>query len=376
LTEEITRELARSSILEVIAAGRMASWRGRPIDYEAIGRGLDVRYLAEGKLQRSGETIRLTMQVVDTATSSTVWSGRFSSNVEDVASSLDEFSLAVVVELSEQLLQIETNRAMTKPGPYSGWEHLLRADGFRSRLGSDSARRVLEESRKAVAAAPDLGIAHAHLANAIAAPIIAEGIKPEAALIREMQTHASRAVQLDGNNPRVLTHLVITFGALHDDEAALRAARRAMELNPNNPMAYINLGWAYENLGQIADAIDTYQRQVRLTSHDLMRYQSLANLSRCHLIEGRLVEAEEALDQSLTLHPDYPLAIKWKAIVSAQLDKIGDAHAAIKRLRDVEPGKSIEQHVQQIMFYSRLADRLEEPVATLRRLWAETEPAG
>jgi TolB-like protein len=146
LTEEITRELSRSSAFEVIAAGRMTSWRGRQADYDEICRQLDVRYLAEGRLQSSGESVRLTMQVIDTASSSTVWSMRFACKADDVEASPEEFASRIVSELGQQMFEIEINRAMAKSGPFTGWEHLLRADGYRGRIGSDS---MLGLSRKA-----------------------------------------------------------------------------------------------------------------------------------------------------------------------------------------------------------------------------------
>ena len=74
LSDEVTRALAENDYFNIIAAGKMAAWRGRAPDYEAIGRQLNVRYLAEGKLQRSGNVIRLTVQLIDTETASAVWS--------------------------------------------------------------------------------------------------------------------------------------------------------------------------------------------------------------------------------------------------------------------------------------------------------------
>ncbi len=64
----------------------MAAWRGKAPDYEAIGSQLNLRYLAEGKLQRSGDTIRLTVQLIDTETANSVWSHRFTTS----AAELDE----------------------------------------------------------------------------------------------------------------------------------------------------------------------------------------------------------------------------------------------------------------------------------------------
>jgi TolB-like protein/cytochrome c-type biogenesis protein CcmH/NrfG len=371
LTEDITRELAQNSLLEVVAAGRMAAWRDKPADYEAIRSQLGARYLVEGKLQRSGETVRLVAQIIDTEASKTIGSKRFVRKADGVEA--EEFVAAIVAELGEDIHQIEMQRAMAKLGPWSGWEHYLRSWAYARHTTSGSMSRHHEEARQAVAKAPSLGVAHAQLVSALTDSILVGGEQPDEALRNEIRTHAVLAMQLDGNNPTVVSSVVGGYAVLGDFDAALRLARRAVELNPNNPYSYVWLGFAHMLAGDTARAISAYEQQDRLTSNDTSRYQALGNLGRCLAIEGRLDKAEEALDRSLALHPDYANTLKWKAIVAALQGDNGTALATVRRLREAEPSISIDKHVRQILFYTRLADRLAEPVAILRRLWEEAE---
>jgi len=376
LTEEITREMARNGYFEVIATSTMAAWRGRAADNRAIRRELGARYLVEGKIQRSGETARLTMQVIDSATSKMVWSQRFVRRAEEIDGSPEELAVAVCTEAGEQIFQTETIRAMAKPGPWSGWEHVARAWVFNGRSGSESSRRGVDESRQAVAIAPDFGLAHASLAVSLASLVTVAGEQINEARSREIRTHATRALQLDAENPRVIGNLVNAYAVLDDGESALRLARRAVELEPNSPVPYLWLGFAHMVVGSTSDAIAAYEREISIASHDTQQYAALGNLGRCYLLEGKLAEGETALDRSLGAYPDYDVNLKWKSIAAALRGKEETALANVKRLREVEPDKSIDQHVRQMMFYKGLADRLTEPVAILRRLWAETEPAG
>jgi TolB-like protein len=154
LGEDITRELARSSYFKVIAAGTMAAWRGKPVDHQALGRQLEARYLVEGKLQRSGDNTRLTVQLIDTGTASTVWSSRFVCDAAGIAPSPEEFAVSVAHQLHAQIAQSDVNRAMAKPGPWSGWEHFLRARRFWNRGGADNLRSAMEEGRNAKQSRP------------------------------------------------------------------------------------------------------------------------------------------------------------------------------------------------------------------------------
>jgi len=167
LTEEITRELARSRWFKVIAARTMAAWRGRTFDYRSLGQKLDARYLVEGKLQRVGETVQLTLQLVDAETANVIWSPRFNGKADEIAAAPDEFQASVASQLRGHIIQIEMDRAMAKQGPLSGWDHLLRAQSLSRRQGSDSGRMLVEKPRSAVAAAPGLGMAHAVLVDRI-----------------------------------------------------------------------------------------------------------------------------------------------------------------------------------------------------------------
>jgi hypothetical protein len=90
------------------------------------------------------------------------------------------------------------------------------------------------------------------------------------------------------------------------------------------------------------------------------------------LLEGQLAEAEAAVDKALAFQADSFLALKWKAIIAAQTGNEEVAKATIRRLREVEPEISIDQHVRQMVHWPKLAERSDATIATLRRLWDET----
>jgi TolB-like protein/Flp pilus assembly protein TadD len=373
LIEEITRELAQSRFFDVIAAGNMAAWRGKPVDYRALGRELQARYLIEGKLQRTGEEVRLTVQLVDADKASIVCSPRFVRKAADMAASPEEFPVAVAAQLGEQIVQIEMARAMAKPGPFSGWEHLLRAMASQARAGSHSTSKVITEARSAVAAAPDFGLAHAVLANGLGVHAFAYGEGIDGALSREIRTHIKRAVELDGDNPTVIARLVLAYGLLGDAETGLRLARRAVELYPHAAHTQFALGLAYYGLGRVDDAVTALEEQQHIAPHDLQRSASLVLLGTCYWLQGKPSEAEAVIDRSLALDPDWDLALTWKAVLAAQRGEEYAARAVIKQLREADPTKSIDDLVRPVFRHPILRERSAGAVAILRRLWDVTE---
>jgi TolB-like protein len=373
LTEDVTRELAQNSFFKVIAAGRLAAWRGKPIDYEALGRQFDARYLVEGKLQRSGEDARLTLQIVEGVTGSVLRSTRLARNLGEIAGAPEEFPLAVACELGEQILQMETQRALAKQGALSGWEHVLRAMALVARIGLAGQRRALEEARKAVAAAPDLGLAHAILAQMHGPLAAMEARELNEAQRREIHDHIKLGMELDGDNAAILVFMRIAYMGLGDTESYFRLAQRAVELAPNSPLTYYALGGAHFARGDTIKAISAHERQIQFASHDFYRSIGLVMLGISLCIERRPAEAEDALDRSLALNPDYCVPLMWKALAAVQQGKEQVARDAVNHMREAEPAMTLDQHLRLLVFYPIYAERLAAAVATFRRLWAETE---
>jgi TolB-like protein len=375
LTDDITRELGKNCFFRVIAASTMAAVkRNTAIDNQVLGRDLNASMLVEGKLQRSHDDLRLTIQLIDSSTGNMLWSERVTRTLPNFESAPEELPATVATELGKQIVDVQVGQALAHPGPYSAWQHLMRSMAYHARVGTDSLNRCTEEARQAVSAAPDLGIAHAVLAAALAGRVSGEGLSLDDALRDEIQTHVTRAVQLDGDNPMVVARLVSAYSALEDGETCLRLARRAVELNPNWVDAYHMLGAACLSLGRTAEAIPAYIQELsRFKGNESSRNIALTYLAMSYLLEGQPAEAEAAIDRALALRPDCHLSLKWKGIVSAHVGNEPAAFAAIKRLREVEPAIPIEQHVWQINRNKNLAVRSTEAVATLRRLWGANE---
>jgi TolB-like protein/Flp pilus assembly protein TadD len=375
LTEDVTQALARNRYFRVIASGAMAAWRGKPVDYRAVGQQLKARYLVEGKVQRFAEDIRLTMQLIDAGTASMVWSGRFVRKPDDGVLSPEEFPILVASQLREQIVQTEMNLAMVKHGRWSAREHVLRAISYKARMESEAAQNDIEEARSAIAIAPDFGLAHAVLASGLASHARISGTAVDETGLREIQNHINQAMVLDGNNPDVLDHLSAAYMHLGDSDAGLSFAQRAVQLDPHSALAQFTLGLAYFHLGLSSDTIAVFSRADRILPLDNTGYGvgALSLLGICLFIEGRDDEAEAAMGLSLAYAPNYYVALRWKAIIAAAQGRVHAARIAVNQLRRAEPGKTIDQYLRSPSALPFEHPRKDEAVAILRRLLEETE---
>jgi TolB-like protein/Tfp pilus assembly protein PilF len=375
LTEDITREMAQGSLFRMISASTMARWRGKDADHMTLRRDLHANYAIEGRCQRAGEDIRLSFQLVDTATGGMLKSARYVRPLGDISARPDELPPAVATELGEDIEQVEMNRAITQAGPLSGWDHLLRAMAHTRRAGAESNARAIEEGRRAVAAAPDIGLAHAVLAHTLSIPAGGFGEEPDEDRTREIQAHARRAMQLDGDNPEVFAQLMTCYAAIGETDAGMQLARRAFELSPKSPTSLFWLAVSYAGTGRTTEAIATIATYESLTR--LHRHRPVAIWIRgmCEFLEGRYAEAANSFDRSLAIHPDFTNSLKWKAIVVSHLGDETAALAIIRRIKELEPGISLEQHIWQMIRITKMGELCADAAATFRRLWEATEQA-
>jgi TolB-like protein/Tfp pilus assembly protein PilF len=367
LTEDITRELSQDSFFEVIAASTMADWRGVKINHKQLGRELGASYFLEGKLQRLGEAVRVNFQLVDVVTGGMLRLARHSLSLAEFSSAPEEFAAVIASETSAAITQIEAKRAMEKPGPYSGWDHVMRALALMERLGSSTIPRAIEEANLAIAKVPELGLAHAMLARLINLNLTVDQRALGDAHMRSIQEHIARAMELDGNNPAILHFVVSAYVNLGDGDAGLRIARRALELNPNSPQSHFSLGQALHICGRYAEAIAAFREQMRLAPHDLNRPHGLLMLGVCLLLGDRPDEAAEALDRSLALQPSNGATLSIRAIAHALQGQEREARHAAVRIWNASDNYTGD--VQIWIARQLFRERADEAEAILSRLW-------
>ena len=115
MVEEIITALSRLRWLFVIARNSSFAYKGRAVDVRQIGRELGVRYVLEGSVRKSGNTVRISGQLIDTATGAHLWAEHFDGGLEDIFVLQDQVTASVVGAIGPKLEQAEIERAKRKP---------------------------------------------------------------------------------------------------------------------------------------------------------------------------------------------------------------------------------------------------------------------
>ena len=115
MVEEIITALSRLRWLFVIARNSSFAYKGRAVDVKQVGRELGVRYILEGSVRKAGSRVRITGQLIDTATGAHLWADRFDGALEDIFDLQDQVTASVVGAIAPKLEQAEIERAKRKP---------------------------------------------------------------------------------------------------------------------------------------------------------------------------------------------------------------------------------------------------------------------
>src|SRR6201984_1069781 len=115
MVEEITTAISRLPWLFVIARNSAFTFKGRPVDVKQVAQELGVRYVLEGSVRKAGNRVRITGQLIDTATGAHIWADRFDGALNDIFELQDQVASSVVGAIEPKLRQSEIERAMHKP---------------------------------------------------------------------------------------------------------------------------------------------------------------------------------------------------------------------------------------------------------------------
>ena len=132
-----------SSSLFVIARNSSFTYKGRAVDVKQVGRELGVRYVLEGSVRKAGNRVRITGQLIDTATGAHLWADRFDGEIEDIFDLQDQVTARVVAAIAPKLEEAEIERVKRKPtDKLDAYDQFLRGmAGFHkwSREGNEEA---------------------------------------------------------------------------------------------------------------------------------------------------------------------------------------------------------------------------------------------
>lgn len=301
LTEELIASLALVPGLKVIARTSVMGYKNHPKKISEVGPELGVGTVVEGSVRRSGNRIRVTVQVIDVATEEHLGAATYDDNLDDVFAVQRDVAARVVASIPGNLWGGSAPLPeLDKARETASYLAFLQGQALMWRREEAPLRESIRYFEVAIARDPTFARAYAGISRAYIG-LGVEGFLPWAESIVRGKEAVKKANAL---NPELAeAHALVAelaFMADDPDEVVDREARRAIQLNPN-------LAEAHDILGQVAGAfgnLELYVRQAEIAYQlDPLSIPTIAYLGRAYFFAGRLEEALAHWKRTVHLDP-------------------------------------------------------------------------
>ena len=328
LTEDLITELSRFHDLLVISRNSTFVYKGKAVKVQEVARELGVDYLLEGSVQKSGDRIRVTVQLIDAETDRHIWAERYDRELEDIFAIQDEMTRAIVATLPGRVEAASHDRAKRKPTDnMAAYECVLAAKVLHHRSTREDnvqAQRLLD---RALALDPNYAHAHAWKACVLGQTWVYNWCADRDATFQQVAAELEIALALDDNDSDVHRILAALNVNREDHDKAAYHQERALALNPNYDLVVVQQGELLTWLGRPEEGIDWIKRAMRLNPYHPERFWN--HLGRACYCAEKYAEAVEAF--SRITRPDYT----HHAFLAATFAQMGNAVAAAAHAAEV-----------------------------------------
>jgi adenylate cyclase len=289
ITENIIASLSKVSEMFVISRNSSFIYKGRSVKIQDVGRNLGVRYILEGSIQKAGERVRITAQLIDAITGHHLWAERYDRSMADFFDLQDEITQEIAVALQIKLIEGERARGYRTTKNFEAWTCVVQSAGYIRRFTKEDNAKARRLAIRATTLDPDyvlawvaLGWTHAMDAGFGTGASAAEHFK-------KATTFAEKAVAMDESNSEA--HSLLGYVRLFQREydKALMEGRKAVDLDPNNAYSHSTLAHTMLFSGDFSGAIKMFHKAIRLSPY--YPDWNLLNLGYAYYLSEKYQEA-------------------------------------------------------------------------------------
>jgi TolB-like protein/cytochrome c-type biogenesis protein CcmH/NrfG/tRNA A-37 threonylcarbamoyl transferase component Bud32 len=301
--EEILARLARIADLKVISRTSTQVYKSRPANLREIARQLGVANVLEGSVQRAGDQVRITVQLINALNDTHLWAQSYDRKFLDTFQVESDVAQKIADSLQAQLTgrekeDIAAGSGTNNPEAYDAYLHALTLS---NEAGLEGHARFAEYARRAVSLDPRYAKAWALLADAETEQYLFPANTTKAQFQRA-QVAAETALHLAPESAEARVGMArFYYQCLHDYERASSELKIVLERAPNNARWRTFSGLIQRRQGDLESSIKTIQRAVEL---DPLNPDLWANLGRCYRSIQNFPAALISYDRALSVNPN------------------------------------------------------------------------
>jgi adenylate cyclase len=362
LAEGIINALAKSEQLFVIARNSSFTYKGKPVKVKQVAEEMGVRYVIEGSIQREGERVRITVQLVDALTGHHLFSERYDRDLKDILSLQDEITMKVVTAVQVKLTTGEAAR-LTSRGTKNldAFLKVLEAREYKGgTFNKERVERAMQLIEEAITLDPEYANAYSVLCTAhFDLVVLGASNSPKESLQRAIEL-GKKAIALDESNSSAHAGLTFPYMYLREFDKAISEAEKAISLSPNSAPAYFALGAALANAGRLQEAIPMLQKSLRLSPIPY-HSQVLSLLAGSYFWLSQYEEAIATFKKVIQFYgPDHLMAHLGLAAAYVLTDREKEARAEGAEVMRIDPKFSLERFLKASPYDQSRKDRMAD----------------
>ncbi len=338
LTEELTTELARFQDLRVIASQSTMNFKGQEADPQEVGRALGARFLLAGSVRKSSNTVKVSIQLLDTTTAVQIWGESYKSDLRaaDLIAMQEDIAHRVTGAIADQYGMISRRLSAESrkkaPADLKAYDAILRFYHYEIVMTPESFKEALGALEAAIEIDPDYGLAWAMLGH-LHADNHALGFCEIQAPLEKAMMYAQKGAALAPENQFAQDALSLVYFHRGDKELFLKQVEQTLALNPNSPYFIGVTGWHMMLLGEWERGLALLRKGMKLNPQHPSWFH-LATFMNCYHRE----EYEDASTEALKFNcPELFWDPVMRAAAHSQMGREDEARTAVGELLELVP---------------------------------------
>ena len=373
IQDEILTRLSKIADLKVISRTSTQRYKSAPENLPEIARQLGVAHILEGSVQKQGDAVHVTVQLIKAADDSHLWADSFDRKLTDIFSVESEVANAIADQLQVHLTGREKQVIAAKPTDNpEAYDAYLRGLAYTMKTQNTPANYLGAQKyfREAVRLDPKFALAWALLSYVDARGYHTTNLQPTAALREEARQAFETALALDLNLGEAwVAKGYYHYGCVNDFETAVRCYEQARKFLPNSSLIPQSLAFVARDQGQWERSESYFNEAERL---DPRNVSLLTRHAQFYIALRRFPEALRKLDQILEIVPgDIDALVEKAAIAQAE----GDLPRAAALLAPVQPAAGDPTAWETLAYQAILERRPAQIIPRLKEILARPDPA-
>lgn len=350
LTEDLITALSKVPNLFVIARNSTFTYKGKPVKVQQVAEDLGVRYVLEGSIQKAGDRVRITVQLIDALKGHHIWSERYDREMKEFFSLQDRIALETLKAIDVKLLKGEGGRIHGK-----GTDNLevylkfLQARELCLQMNKEGIVQARQLTEEVIRMDPKYAIAH-HTLAVVNAQEVWLGISksPRESMMKAIELE-QKAISLDDSCASAHAHLGMLYVNIREHEKAIAAGERAIEIAPNLADAYAYFVQVLNYSGRPEEAVPLIEKAFRLNPVGPSSYY-YTHAAHSYSLTGRYEDGIRMAKEMLARWPNIVFGYIQLALYYTALGRDEEARAAAQELLRINPKFSAQQYTKMLPY--------------------------